>query len=101
MRKPDGGVAMTTLLPALGTAQRRDTIPKTEYGVGMPLATLYAVFAPDGTPEGHVVITTSGVYQATSGGEIHDFFICLYQRPAWGSHADALVQLGYSLTGAR
>lgn len=91
---------MTTLLPALGTAERRDTIPKTEFGEAMPLATLYAVFAPDGTPEGHVVVTGHGAYQATGEGQIHDFWECLYQRPVWGSHADALVHLGYALAGA-
>jgi hypothetical protein len=58
---------------------------------------LYALYAPDGSPEGHVVVTGHGVYQATAAGEIHDFWQCLYARPAKDSQADALTHVGYSL----
>lgn len=59
----------------------------------MPLAAWYRLLPASGSVE-YVAITNHGVYQVDPFGQVHDFFQCLYQRPAIGSHADALRHVG-------
>lgn len=78
---------------ALGVAERMPGAPRTETGLDMPLASWFHLTpAFNGTE--FVVVTLHGVYQSDPLGRIHDFFTCLYERPAVDTPADALHHLG-------
>lgn len=87
---------MTTIYP--GSAELMPGFPRTEAGQDMPLASWYHL-TPAAEDTEYVVVTGHAVYKSDSQGQVHDFFECIYQRPALGSQADALhhVGVGYEL----
>ncbi|WP_433204926.1 hypothetical protein ACQP1G_17000 [Nocardia sp. CA-107356] len=88
---------MTTTQPLLGTATPLCGIPHTEDGLDMPYAHLYELSPPMNVRTTIVVVASTGVYEANLDGSVHDFFKCLYERPAVDTPANALRAIGYEL----
>lgn len=87
----------TTMPTLLGTAELMSGFPCTEHGEQMPNASWYQISTSVGAVS-YVAVSLHGVYQCSPTGRIRDFFVCLYERHAIDTQADALRRIGFEVS---